>query len=269
MKLKNTAHTGRGQTHPKESHSDISGNDFSALVPVISSQIGGCHINVVSAKALHGSLGVGRDFTTWIKARIKQYGFKEDADYGIVEDLSSPVSGSAKARQQLGHDYLITLDMAKEMAMVERNEQGRAVRRYFIACEEKLQRIAPKVTAELRQQLKARITAASYFKPMCAALELARTEQGRKTMAHHFTTESNMISRLVLGGMTAKQWAQASGVAGNPRDSMSAEQLGHFSYLEQTNITLIELGQGYHQRKAKLTELSQRWLAKRLGADHA
>ncbi|MNH31771.1 hypothetical protein D3C79_921680 [compost metagenome] len=132
-----------------------------------------------------------------------------------------------------------------------------------------LQRIAPKVSAKLRRDLKARITAASHFKPMCAALELARTEQGKKTLAHHYTTESNMISRLVLGGLTAKQWVKESGIAGDARDSMSADQLEHFSYLEQTNITLIELGQDYSQRKAKLTELSQRWLAKRLGAAHA
>lgn len=269
MKLKNTAASGRRLVHPEKSRGDINGNDFAALVPVIHGQIGGCYTNIVSAKALHGALGVGRDFTTWIKARIKQYGFKEGVDYAIVEDLSSPVSGSAKARQQREHDYLITLNMAKELAMVERNEQGRAVRRYFIACEEKLHRLAPKVTAELRQQLKARITAASYFKPMCTALELARTEQGKKTLAHHYTTESNMISRLVLGGMTAKQWAQASGVAGDPRDRMNADQLAHFSYLEQTNITLIELGQDYHQRKAELTRLSQRWLAKRQETGHA
>lgn len=269
MKLKHMPKQGQGFAQPENGHDDINSNDFAAIVPIIPGQIGGRESNIVSTRALHCALGVGRDLTTWIKARIKQYGFKEAVDYVIVEDLSSPISGSAKARQQREHDYLITLNMAKELAMVERNEQGRAVRRYFIACEEKLQRIAPKVTAELRQQLKARITAASYFKPMCAALELARTERGKKTLAHHYTTESNMISRLVLGGLTAKQWAKENGIAGEPRDSMNAEQLEHFSYLEQTNITLIELGQDYHQRKATLIELSQRWLAKHLGASHA
>ncbi|OMQ22187.1 antA/AntB antirepressor family protein [Serratia oryzae] len=268
MKIEKTANIGRGQAHLKESHGDINSNEFSILVPVIAGRIGGRESNIVSAKALHKTLGVGRDFTNWIKGRISQYGFIATTDYVLVENLSAPKRASTKARQQLEHDYLITLGMAKELAMVERTPQGQAIRQYFIRCEEKLQRIAPKVTAELRQRLKARITAASYFKPMCAALELARAEQGKKTLAHHFTTESNMISRLVLGGMTAKQWAQASSVAGEPRDSMNADQLAHFSYLEQTNITLIELGQGYHQRKAKLTELSQRWLAKRLGADH-
>jgi phage anti-repressor protein len=44
--------------------------------------------------------------------------------YIRVENLSSPKRASAKFRQQIEHDYLLSLDMAKEVAMVERNEQG-------------------------------------------------------------------------------------------------------------------------------------------------
>ena len=69
--------------------------------------------------------------------------------------------------------------------------------------------------------------------------------------------------------MTAKQWAQANGITGEPRDSMNAVQLEHLTYLESTNITLIELEQDYDQRKAELIRLSQRWLAKRMGVSHA
>lgn len=269
MKLKNTANTGRGQTHPKESYSDINRNDFAAIVPIVPGHIGGRETGVASARSFHEALGVGRVFTSWFNARVAQYGFVEGVDYARVENLTTPKRVSSKSRQRIVYDYQISADMGKELGMVERTPQGQAIRQYFIRCEEKLQRIAPKDITELRLQLKARITAASYFKPMCAALELVRTEQGKNTLAHHYTTESNMISRLVLGGLTAKQWAQASGVDGDPRDSMNAEQLEHFSYLEQTNITLIELGQHYHHRKATLTELSQRWLVRYLGAEHA
>ncbi|EKY7868291.1 antA/AntB antirepressor family protein [Enterobacter hormaechei] len=248
---------------------EYSTNDFAAIVPVIAGRIGGREANIVSAKALHKALGVGRDFTNWIKGRIDQYGFIAGTDFIRVENLSTPKRASTKTRQQIEHDYLLSLDMAKEVAMVERNEQGRAVRRYFIQCEEALQRSVPEIAAQYRRQLKARIGAANLFKPMCAALESARAEQGKQTQARHYSNESNMIARIVLGGLTSKQWAQANGITGEPRDSMNAGQLEHLTYLESTNITLIDMGMAYDQRKAELIRLSQRWLAKHLGANHA
>lgn len=252
-------------------------HNFAELIPVISGQIGGRETSVVSAKALHKALGVGRDYSTWISERIKDYGFELGVDYVVFD---SPVSGNQSAKNnqpqnewttkrggdRRSKDYGLRLGMAKEVAMLERNEQGRAVRRYFIQCEEELLRRAPEKVETLRRELKARVTAASYFKPMCDALNAARAELGKTTQHHHYTTESNMLARIVLGGVTAKQWAQANDITGNPRDHMSALQLEHLSYLEQTNITLIELGHNYAQRKAKLTELSQRWLTKRLEA---
>ncbi|QYM92794.1 antA/AntB antirepressor family protein [Dickeya zeae] len=280
MTSKNNDLHGQGLAHPENCQSNISSNGFAELIPVISGRIGERETNIVSAKSLHIALGVGRDFSTWIKGRIEEYGFIDNVDF-LTFDSPIPVNqyieNGQPARQwktsrggdRRSKDYVLSLNMAKELAMVERNEQGRAVRRYFIQCEEALHRSVPEVAARFRRQLKARLTAANYFKPMCAALEIARSELGKKTLPHHYTTESNMIARLVLSGMTAKGWAQANGVTGEPRDSMSADQLEHLSYLEQTNITLIELGQDYPQRKAELTRLSQRWMAKRLGVNHA
>ncbi|ENC0771368.1 antA/AntB antirepressor family protein [Shigella flexneri] len=270
MKLINGLH-GQGIAHP-ENHNQ---NNFAELIPVISGIIGSQPASVVSAKELHAALGVANDFSTWIKGRIEEYGFIADSDYTLFDssnfrNQSSNNNHDGKAWEtrrggdRRSREYLLSLNMAKELAMVERNEQGRAVRRYFIHCEETLQQEAPLKAAALRKELKARITAASYFKPMCAALELVRQEQGKATQPHHYTTESNMLARIVLGGMTAKQWAQANGITGEARDHMSEEQLDHLSYLEQTNITLIELRQDYHQRKTELLRLSQRWLARRL-----
>lgn len=269
MKIEKSRFSSEATPQPNVNTGVINGNDFSAIVPVIAGRIGGHEANIASARALHKALGVGRDFTNWIKGRIDQYGFIAGTDFIRVENLSTPRRASAKTRQQVEHDYLLSLDMAKEVAMVERNEQGRAVRRYFIQCEEALQRSVPEIAALYRRQLKARIGAANLFKPMCAALDAARAEQGKETQARHYSNESNMIARIVLGGMTAKQWAQVNGIDGEPRDSMSAAQLEHLSYLESTNITLIELGQDYDQRKAELIRLSQRWLAKRMGVNHA
>ena len=106
------------------------------------------------------------------------------------------------------------------------------------------------------------------FKPMCAALDVARAEEGKQTLPRHYTNESNMIARIVLGGLTAKQWARVNGIAWEPRDAMNAVQLEHLTYLESTNTTLIDMCMAYDQRKAELMRLSQRWLARHLGADH-
>ncbi|TKJ94582.1 antA/AntB antirepressor family protein [Erwinia persicina] len=280
MKIENMSITGQGLTHFENSQGDINVNDFAAIVPIISGQIGGRETNIVSAKALHKALGVGNDFSTWLKLRIDEYDFTLGADF-VVFDSSEYRNQSTNSEQvnagwktkrggdRRSKDYGLALGMAKELAMVERNEQGRAVRRYFIQCEEALQLSAPAIAAKYRRQLKARIGAANMFTPMCAALEAVRAEQGKQTLPRHYSNESNMIARIVLGGLTAKQWAQVNGIAGEPRDAMNAVQLEHLTYLEGTNTTLIDMGMAYDQRKAELMRLSQRWMTKRLGGDHA
>lgn len=277
MENQNMPIRGQGFAQPENSQGDINSADFAAIVPVIAGHMAGRETSIVSAKALHGALGVGRDFSNWIKGRIAEYGFVEGVDFltfetPIMANQSSNIdqAGSDWVTKRGGNrrskDYLLSLNMAKETAMIENNEQGRAARRYFIQCEEALRISAPEIAAKYRRQLKARIGAASMFKPMCAALEAARAEQGKQTQQRHYSNESNMIAKMVLGGLTAKQWAQANDIDGEPRDGMNATQLDHLTYLESTNITLIEMGMDYHQRKAELLRLSQRWLAKRVEA---
>lgn len=276
MKPKNNSLIAGGFAHPEIKVEDINETTLADMLPVIRGDINGQLINGVSAKALHDALGVGRDFSTWLAGRINEYAFSEGMDYQsddnfnircLINEQYSPVSGNNTKRGRPEKDYLLTLGMAKELAMVERNEQGRAVRHYFIKCEEALSKAAPAITRQYRAELKSRLKVASYFQPMCTALEIARMERGKNTLPRHYTNETNMLNRIVLGGLTAKAWAQQQGIIGNPRDAMSETQLEHLSYLEQTNTTLIELGMDYHGRKDKLTGLSQKWLAQRVGAN--
>lgn len=97
--------------------------------------IGGGSVQTVNARDLHAFLKVGKDFSTWIKDRIDQYGFTENVDFVKYEDVRSPISGSTKSRPQTAIEYAISIDMAKELSMVERNEQGKKARQYFIECE--------------------------------------------------------------------------------------------------------------------------------------
>lgn len=115
------------------------------LIPVFNGELDGRAQQLCDARDLHTFLAIGRDFSTWIKDRIEQYGFVDDEDfspilaksYGIEGEFCSPDLGS-KTERRGGHnrtDYHVTLDMAKELAMVENNDKGRQVRRYFIAME--------------------------------------------------------------------------------------------------------------------------------------
>lgn len=100
------------------------------LVNVFNTMIDGIQQLAVNARDLHSFLKVGRDFSNWIKGRINQYVFVENQDF-----ISFSQNGEKPKGGRPTIEYHLTLDMAKELAMVENNEQGRKVRRYFIQCE--------------------------------------------------------------------------------------------------------------------------------------
>ena len=99
--------------------------------------------DIVNAKDLHIFLDVGRHFAAWIKARITQYQFVENEDFILITPNGVTKSQGGDRRSL---NYFITLDMAKELAMVERNDKGRQARRYFIECERQLKNTTPAVT---------------------------------------------------------------------------------------------------------------------------
>ena len=90
---------------------------------------------LVNARDLHSFLKVGKDFSNWIKGKIHVYGFKEHQDYTCI--FYSPVLANQNTHggDRRSIEYHLTLDMAKELAMVERNAMGRTVRQYFIEVE--------------------------------------------------------------------------------------------------------------------------------------
>jgi anti-repressor protein len=121
-------------------------NDGSPFPAIIETVVGAGLVQTTNGRDLHRFLQVGRDFSTWMSERLTRYGFVENVDYVRGEDLSSPNPGISKgrggARPQRLAEYHLTLDTAKEIAMVENNEQGRAARRYFIECERRAKAVS-------------------------------------------------------------------------------------------------------------------------------
>ena len=102
--------------------------------------------NCVSARELHEGLGNKRQFTDWIKQRITRYSFEENIDYIKVSLVSQNCEiKTGRGGDTKSVDYIITVDMAKELCMVENNELGRKFRKYFIEAEKKLKQVTKEV----------------------------------------------------------------------------------------------------------------------------
>ena len=95
--------------------------------------INGNAVGTVSARELHTFLESKQDFPTWIKNRIEKYEFVENQDFiSLYKKMAREIDGTVRI------EYFVSIDMAKQLAMVENNEKGMQVRNYFIEREKKL-----------------------------------------------------------------------------------------------------------------------------------
>ena len=101
----------------------------SNLIPVFNGLIQNQPVQLCNARELHTFLEIQTRYNDWIKNRISEYGFIQDEDYLVITERTN-----GRPRKE----YHITLDMGKELSMVERNERGRQIRQYFIRCERTL-----------------------------------------------------------------------------------------------------------------------------------
>lgn len=125
------------------------GINMNELIPIITKTINNVETLACDARALHEYLKVKSRFNDWMNNRIEKYGFQEGVDYlTLTKNLVS--GGQAK-------EYILSIDMAKQIAMVENNDKGAEVRRYFIQCEQiakeavKHHRVENKHDAELKR----------------------------------------------------------------------------------------------------------------------
>ncbi|NUU94797.1 hypothetical protein XO10_00480 [Marinitoga sp. 1135] len=117
------------------------------LISVNEKFFGSEKIQTVNARELHEKLKVGSRFNDWIRNRIEKYGFIEGIDF--ITLTKNLVSGGKQK------EYYISLDMAKELCMVENNELGRMFRKYFIEVEKRYKKIqTPKLPQNYLEALK-------------------------------------------------------------------------------------------------------------------
>lgn len=91
------------------------------------------HDPIVSGRTLHRELGVGTEYAKWM-TRMTEYGFVEGQDFNSVKIDEVRQEGNRHVKREIT-DHALKLDMAKEIAMIQRTEKGKEVRQYFIQVE--------------------------------------------------------------------------------------------------------------------------------------
>lgn len=199
----------------------------------------------VLASELYNLLQPKTQFRIWIK-RMFKYGFIENVDYSIITNENNlhvkndqhksteclPIKNDQQKTRKSsrgGHnmkDYLLTIESAKSIAMVQRSEIGKRIRNYFIEVEKHYKEIAtPKQIAELNNRLKSVEEKQINFINDWSVDRFLRTNGVFK--------KHTIIERQQLGKLCTKEYKK---ITGNP-----PKKVQHPSYVNGQNVYPYEL----------------------------
>lgn len=135
-------------------------------LPILSNHIDNELLQTVSLREVHSWLNVKTRFNDWVQRRIRDNEFMQDVDFVTI--LKTEYSPQRK-------EYHATLDMAKELCMLEQNSKGREARRYFIQCERIAKQTVSKdiLAPQMRRYLDHKVTVPSHH---FIALEIVTLE---------------------------------------------------------------------------------------------
>ena len=103
---------------------------------------------LVSGRELHEFLEIKTKYKDWFP-RMVEYGFEEEIDF--IKVAQKRATNNLKNPVTTVIDHAISIDMAKEISMIQRTEKGKAARQYFINCEKKLKEVKKLTPMELME----------------------------------------------------------------------------------------------------------------------
>lgn len=207
------------------------------LVPVYITSTGE---KVVYGTELYECLGSKQEYSNWVKNRLKECDSAENADFTTI--LSKSTGGRPK------QEYIIKLATAKEMAMLEHNQKGKQVRRYFIRVEEKYKEEKKKVTQdEQKRPSLTAVTGAAKF--LTSLTEKAGCDGKIQLLTAKSFYETNGYPVLVEIGADKQYWdtvhiARQAGIyvksSGKPADKAVNEIIRRIEVTEDDYVDTWE-----------------------------
>lgn len=170
----------------------------------------------VLGRDLHAFLEIRRDYTNWMKQMIG-YGFTEGMDFELVKETAGHVGSPNLANAR--HNHILTLDMAKEISMIQRTERGKQARQYFIECERRYKsaqnltgpELMARALVEADQTIKALEAKASELEPKAASWETF-VEAGKDYSISEAAKILSRDPRINIGRNKLFQWMKVSGM---------------------------------------------------------
>lgn len=187
------------------------------LFTLVNRPVAGQAQQTVNARELHAFLENRDMFANWIKDRIEQYGFVENQDFvRYLENSKKPLGGRPSM------EYALSLDMAKELSMVERNAKGKQARQYFIDCEKRLSGSlnipqtlpdALRLAADLAERNQQQAAQIAELAPKAEALARIEVAQGDLTVTQAAKI-LNMPPKQLFDWLAQHGWLYRSGGSG-------------------------------------------------------
>jgi phage anti-repressor protein len=183
----------------------------------------------VNARELYEQLKVKSKFADWIKNRITKYDFVENKDYNLIsKNLETRTGGT------IVKEYNITLDMAKEISMIENNEIGKSARKYFILME--------KAINKMIKWKKVREPEKDLYKQMCKELDMfLQRNYNKKAEFYDYTNEADAINLICLGAKAKQILAYFEAQDKKTRDHLLVDYNIYISKIQELNIMYLRM----------------------------
>ena len=206
-----------------------------------------------------GTIVKGREFSKWIKGRIEKYDFEEQSDYvsywvkdGLkfsdskkddALDENSKVKkddaldeNNVKQMSGAGYslEYFLTLECAKQLAMVENNDVGKIARKYFIKVE--------KILLEAVKWDKVRKPERENYKIMCSELKnyLMRNFE-KEPKFYDYSNEADAINKICLGATARQIREYIEAQDENTREWLTAKENEYIDFIQNLNIMYLRM----------------------------
>ena len=212
----------------------------SELIPIQRTTLGGGEVNAVSGRDLHAFLEVGKKFADWITDQVESFGFVEGSDFEVIPEIGKNPLGGRPAKE-----YMISISMAKELAMVQRTAKGKQARLYFIECERRA--MAP-VAAMSQFRVPTNLREALH---LAAELEDKRMELESKVEAQQETIamlepKAKGLDRIATTAEGARTLTESAKILQQPPRKFMKE-LERIGWIYRTNGSYVAYQEKIHQ----------------------